>query len=70
MVMTAPRVRHLLFASLLLVPLLAACDTTRPIVPLNGGGGAGGATAATTTDATSTSSTSSGGTGGAPDAGP
>jgi hypothetical protein len=37
----SPRLRRLVFAALVSVPLLAACNAT-PIVALNGGGGAGG----------------------------
>jgi hypothetical protein len=43
-------------------PLLAACDTPRPLVPLNGGGGAGGSAA---TGDTGTGGAAIKGTGGA-----
>lgn len=54
--------RRLFLAAFVATPLLAACDTLRPIVPLNGGGGAGGSVATT---ATGTGGASIKGTGGA-----
>lgn len=66
----ASRFPHLCFAALVLVPLLAACENTRPVVPNNGGGGAGGSGATTSAATTSSSTTAATGTGGAPDAGP
>lgn len=39
--------RRLFLAAFVAVPLLPACDTVRPLVPVNeGGGGTGGGTAA------------------------
>jgi len=61
------RLLGLFLAAFVALPLLAACESIRPIVPNNGGGGAGGGAGGTTSTATGTG----GGTGGAaPDGGP
>ncbi len=71
------RLRLLVVATLVTLPLLAACDNTRPLVALNGGGppdggptgGAGGAAFDGGTDGGDAAAPDGGGDAGAPDGG-